>query len=528
MKPRTPSAQTPSPSGKPSPAGTPAKAPKPAASRPQPQAGKPSPAEPLREPSFWNFLFQKPQRFELLGFVLLYLLIFIPYRLTFPHLFVYSDSGMYLYSGITGVWDIYRPMGYSWFIWFAGMFGTSEFVLFLLQYLLSSVATLSFLFTLKYLFPSWKKAVFYPLGLLMVLSPSIMYANNMLMSDSFFCSLTLLWLTTGLWLLRRPGYGTIALHICLLGLAVMTRYIGLFYILMTILTALTLFRRYRIPAIVLIVLAVLTFQWSRSLTSRKMAETIGVETFSGFGGWQLLNNAVVILPHVALRDAQLPNEKFRELYHDLRSFSDSLYSTEMALSTTLMWNNRLPLKIILQKHLYQYGRGYGEQWVRTGITYGAFASFLIRKYPGLYLKHYIVPSLIRFFKHHEFIEERVPLVPNQEMRAYFGLDFEKYEYQSDIFQKLNPVRQYTHLIPWFAFALLLCLTALRIKSLWQQPEIFYPAVLISLFVLAYFLASGVASGNTTWRYSITVYQPLLASVWVLGTLWFRERVSARE
>lgn len=468
--------------------------------------------------TFGAFLTGRDQKRELFIFGTLYLLIFVAYSITFPHLFVYSDSGMYLYSGITGMWDIYRPMGYSWFISFAGMFGRTEFALFLCQYLLSAVATLSFLFTLKFLFPPLNRFSFYILSALMILSPSIMYANNMLMSDSLFCSLTVLWLTTALWLMHRPSYAVTVLHVALLALAIMTRYIGLFYAIFSLIIALLYFRRSRWHGAVLILLVLLSFQWTRSYTKKQMFETVGVETFSGFAGWQLLNNAVVILTHIDLRPTQLPNQTARQLYADLRYFNDSLYTTEMALSTTLMWNNKLPLKMILQKNLYFSKRQYGEEWVRTGIEYGDFASFLIKKYPGLYIRHFIIPSLIRFFKHHEFIEERVPLVPNKEMKEYFGMDFDQYLYQSAIFQKLNPVRKYTNLLPWIAFVVLGLWASVSSKTLWKHPQTFWPALIIIAFVLAYFGASGVASGNTTWRYSITVYPPLLASLYILYTL----------
>ncbi|TCP24821.1 hypothetical protein EV195_105252 [Tenacibaculum skagerrakense] len=154
--------------------------------------------------TFLSYLMEKEQKLQLFAFAFAYLLLFLFLSKTYPYPAVTADSGNYILSAKTMTINGFRPMGYSWFIYFCHLFSTKISVIFIGQFLISVLAQLTFIFSVKYFF-QLHKIVYYIFSFLYILSPSILFCTNYIMSDSIFNSLTLLYLISALWIIKKPN-----------------------------------------------------------------------------------------------------------------------------------------------------------------------------------------------------------------------------------------------------------------------------------------------------------------------------------
>ena len=156
--------------------------------------------------------------------VVLYPLLRYCYPL--PDLFV--DSVNYVLWAQYDLPVAYRPVGYSVFLQLVHGVSESSGAVVFAQYLLFVLSSVFFFFSVDYLFGLPKKLAL-PILVVILCNPILLFQSNLISSDSLFCSLTIVWLTTCLWIVKRPGWWPLIAQLLFLSLAFRVRYIAMFF-----------------------------------------------------------------------------------------------------------------------------------------------------------------------------------------------------------------------------------------------------------------------------------------------------------
>jgi hypothetical protein len=180
----------------------------------------------------------------------------------------------------------------------------------------------------------------------------------------------------------------------LLLLVMQVRYIALFYPAITLLAVfLTYFRVNKVRFLALSALQLAIFFGVISFTTWQTKRNIGVAVLSGFSGWQKANNAMHVLPYISLKPAEIKDPGLRRMHAFILSNNPpGLLPAKDSLVISYLWSPDSPLK----KHLNQLRRSgkrpYLYYWHLSSVDFGKWGDFIIKKYPGLYFRHYLVPN----------------------------------------------------------------------------------------------------------------------------------------
>ncbi len=263
----------------------------------------------MKDINFFAFVKKREQRRELytLGGILLFMGIALQWA--YPYPFNMSDSGAYLLGAAIDYFNIYRPQGYSNYLQFLHSINTSITFVFWATYVLTGISTLLLLFSAKYLL-NLSKWSFRTICLLSIVSPSMLFSSNFLMSDGLFNLLTMLWLTTGMWLIKSRKRWLLVAHIACFVCLYQVRYSGMFYlpISMLILALSSNIWQNRKIQVAVVCLPLICFVALYGYNKRQYHKHTGVNVTTGFSGWQLLNNAAVLFPEAKA----IPVSTFKE------------------------------------------------------------------------------------------------------------------------------------------------------------------------------------------------------------------------
>ena len=294
------------------------------------------------------------------------------------------DSGGYILDAITGNTSGFRPIGYSWFLSLFHSISSNINAITIFQYLLHALASLFFIYTSKV-----KLGVknYLLLGILILTEINILYLTTLIMSDSIFVSLTMLYIATLFWI--KDNWKWFLVHIIILFIALNVRYTAIFYPIVSMIFL------WKSPRMVIPLLVAVGFYF---FTKNKMEEDIGYKTFSGFGGWAIANNAVSVIPYTKSRFTD-PNLKY--IHSVIEAYPDSVYSKEKIIATSFMWSPKLPGKQILYSYLNNSKKSYSYGFNYIGDLYKEYGIALIKKHPIEYIKRFIIPNILQIFKFYE-------------------------------------------------------------------------------------------------------------------------------
>lgn len=470
----------------------------------------------MNNPTFIAFLKKREQRRELYVLGSLFLLMGIALQWAYPYPFVMSDSGAYLLGAAMDYFNVYRPQGYSHYLQFLhGVNGHVTFV-FWATYVLTAASMLWFLFSAKYLL-GLRGWVFRTVCALAVVSPSMLFSSKFLMSDGLFHLLTLLWLTTGMWLIRSRRYGWVVAHVaCFIGLY-QVRYSGMFYVPISVLALLLspgVRRHKRAVRIATVCLPLVCFVVLYGYNKRQYYRHTGVNVSSGFSGWQLLNNAAVLFPEAKSVPASVfkePNLKVLHAY--MQNVPDSVFQSRHSMGTGYMWNNQLPLKQFLRYYITSTKNKYEASWAYVGSLYGEYAKALIREMPWAYCSKFILPSFLSTFQYRPIVEEEHPFGLDKYAAPYYKSDLQQHAHRYRFFRRLDPVRRVFNAVYWVTLAgLMVYYFAARFRKRHFQETEWQVHFLMIAFIIVYVGASVLASPNTTWRYSMPIFVPSLVFI----------------
>lgn len=466
---------------------------------------------------FWSRLGQKPMLAELLSTASLIAAVGIAFHLLYPMPFTFPDSGAYVLSAKEGVFNFYRPMGYSGYMGFVHLFGQSTTVLFAFSYTLHGLALLFLLMSARYLLDipgRW----YWPLALFSVLAPRLIFSTNFIMSDSLFASLTMLFVATALWVVFSRSKLLLVAHLLCFIALYKVRYSGMFYVPVSMAAVWLSFKGAPLPKRTLALVPLLVFLIMFTLAKKEYREQTGVDTFSGFSGWQLINNAAVLLPEAKTIPAYEFEPQLRGFHSFIASCPDTLFRREYAMSTHNMWGNDMPYKQYMFYNNRLNGYPYANGWVVAGKLYGEYAAQMIKRYPGKYFTRFIIPSFVSNFKCWDFSEERGEFRNEPLYHEYFGIEADSYKHRR-IFSALMPVRKAMNWIYWLMLGACTAYFCTTLRRRNYGDKCWQGAALTLFFILFYIATSAVSSPNTTWRYTMPIFVPsLVFMAWCVSRL----------
>lgn len=462
--------------------------------RPQPQG-----------PSFLNFLIDKEQRLDWLIIGTLYLLLLSFLKLYYPYPQTETDSGNYILSALNGKINGYRPFGYSAFLHFFHGFSSDIRFVVTWQWLLTFLSVASFLFSVKFMFRYLPKPFFYTLAAILILNPSVLFMDAYLMSDSLFVSLTLFYITTGIWIIYSGGYAAIAANLLLLWWCMDCRYIGLFYpFLSAAAVSWALWKRFKWLALAAGLLPLLLLLFYYSNATDKMKEEFGIETFSAFGGWQKANNGVAVLPYVKVDLQEISQPQIKAIHQIVRQFPDSCFNTASIMATNFMWTRGYPGKQCLAQYIQQSGTPYLTAWVYLGTQMDLYGDFLQSRYKTAYFSHYILPNFLNIFKVYD-IGEYKDFTADANTKAFFTTDRDNYQYKTSFFRPLTGLRKMGDALGWLALIASVIAGLLLLNKLaWTVEQKLVVAFMV-VFIAAFCGASVLAAPINNFRYMMPVF-----------------------
>ena len=331
-----------------------------------------------------------------------FLLQFILFKFKYPFANYMPDSYSYLEAAYTNVDVNMWPVAYSKFLRLVSVFTHSDKIVVGIQYFFMQGSALLFLFSLLY----WLKpgrAVRNILFAFFLFNPLPLYIANYISADALFIGLSLLWVTSLVWIIFRPRPYWIVLQAVLLLACFTVRYNAIYYPLIAALAFLLARKdwRYKVSGIALSAAVVLA---SILYTSQKMKDTTGQRQFSAFGGWQLANNALYMYEHIPAKERGPIPAQFAKLETMVRQHMDTLRKVKFTHDDSVntyfyLWSGRGPLIQYLERE-YKAKKDsttpYFKRWASEGPLYAQYAMYLIKKYPLQFAENFLLPNAVKY------------------------------------------------------------------------------------------------------------------------------------
>ena len=475
------------------------------------------------EEPFSKFLLKKNQKYQLLLFFVFYLVLLGLLTYLYPYPASISDSGGYVNAALSDRIDTFRPWGYSQFLILVHSFSSSIHFLVSVQYFINIISSLFLIFTIKYLFKPKRDIIYYLYAFFAIFSPLTLYLSNTVLSDSLFTSLTIIWIASGLWILYDHKalykYLFYVVHVIALIYLVNVRYTGFIYLVITILLVFIAFYKKNIYICLLLSIAPVLFVYNYYKTQKaKVYELTQVDTFSGFSGWQLANNALHCVPYVRLDTSDINNIEVKNFTKLVMQYDSSLILKKEP-SAKFMWDTAMPLKKYCFLEIRRKARHYLIEWNYLGQNvYSKFGSYVIKKYPVPFFQHYLLPNLksALYPTHDQIVGAFVSKgIPNDLMKNWFEMDDPTRVYsRSNIFAKSFFLIPISRLIIWIlVFGAIITYIIKRKRISWQpyQKAVFW---LLSAFIAIY-LAFSVYAGPFELRYTAPVHLIQVSLIYIM-------------
>lgn len=321
------------------------------------------------------------------------------FKFLYPYADFFSDSYSYIYAAMQDLKVNLWPIGYSKFILWFHYLSHSDTSLVVFQYLLIQGATLYFLLTVYYY---WKpgelvqRILFYVL----MLNPLILYISNYISSDGIFLALSLVWVTQLIQILYRPNVVLLLFHSVIIFAAFTIRYNAMYYPLITFLVyVITKWKvSYKIIGIVLPLILMGLFI---SYTGRETKKVTGYWQFSVFGGWQIANNAMYMLPHIWVENS--PPPACQEFHDQVMGFIKNSRPELKAIGPLdgafYLREPHAPLKTYLAKINGDRVDSSGGivSWGSVSPIYSSYGMFLAKSYPFSFARYFLLPNTYAYF-----------------------------------------------------------------------------------------------------------------------------------
>jgi hypothetical protein len=469
------------------------------------------------------------QRNEIIIILSFYAIAFVVFVNLYPFPATLTDSANYVYCAKMQQPGGYRPYGYSWFLDFVHSFVSALWFVTFIQFLLTALSTLFFAYTIKYFFKSIPVYLWYGFLFLLVIAPPTLYMSHSLLSDSLFCSLTVLWFTAGIWIIFTQNFFMYALHILALYWALEVRYTGLFYPAFTFLIVFMSFKKFQYKLGLSAVCLIMVMYFYKS-TKSQMKRDFSIETFSGFSGWQLASNSLHVIPYVKLEPQQARDEQTRVFLQFIVQSDKSIYNG--GVSAHLMWHKESPLKLYTYWKMQAINVPYLQAWLLCGKDFSKFGSYLIKQYPVEFFKYYLLPNAWNLLyppSDRGAIARIEDITVDDMFNEYYGLEKGKKfsENRSTLFTKISPALSFGNLILCISFIGSAFFLLIKRKSLSLTKEQSNCLVFLALFAFGY-AGFNIFAGPFEYRYIIPIRPILILLPLILITTVFITNKSLKK
>lgn len=316
--------------------------------------------------------------------------------------FIAGDSYVYLQSAVYNSRINTYPVGYSCFLRIFSTFTSSDLALVAFQYFAIEASALTLLFTLFGIY-SPRRLTRWLMFSLVVFNPVFLYVANYVSSDALFLVLSLLWLTSLLRLLERPGVKLFVIHVLILLYAFSVRYNALYYPAISVIGFIIARQplKTRLKATLLTVAPVIIYIF---YIVHLYQQFCGIRQFTPFTGWQLANNALYAYRYVYDQQVKTPPTALQPLDNMVRHYFDTTkdalrHPSEMLRASTIyMWDPQSPLQKFMDLYTHKdSATGIFKRWSLMGPLYTHYGTWLIQQYPEAYLKFYLLQNAIKFY-----------------------------------------------------------------------------------------------------------------------------------
>ncbi|MCW3121823.1 MAG: hypothetical protein JWQ38_1315 [Flavipsychrobacter sp.] len=320
---------------------------------------------------------------------------FLLLKVLFPYPDLYVDSTNYVFWAVNKFDVAYRPTTYSDFLrWAHSVAPGATFTVFI-QYLLFFLSSMFCFLSADFLLVIPGKLK-WPLLLAILLCPLPLLQTNLISSDSLFCSATVTWFTLCLWVVSRHTWWVLILQALLLVLCFELRYAAMFFPVVAIVAFICSSSSLPYKAIgILLTVSVIFFCVDRQTKLNK--EATDTEIFSGFSGWQIANNALYCYKHVDVDNNDLPSVQLQTLDKIVKRYIDTVGVQDGELGSSYIWHNLSPLKMYCRLVEHKNKILYSSAWFSISPMLDEYGWYIIRHFPGAYVKYYILPNTVKFF-----------------------------------------------------------------------------------------------------------------------------------
>jgi hypothetical protein len=324
----------------------------------------------------------------------------------------------------------------------------------------------------------------------MIVNPLLLHLGNMVSSDGLFLALSMTWFSLLLWIIHKPSNTIIFWHAIVLFLAFTVRYNALTYPFIAAfafwLSKLSLRKK-----LIGLGYGLVFIGWFVALSMFQYKKLTGFWQFSPFSGWQLANNAMYVYREVDSADREPVPLKFRVLDNGIRKFYSSNPTLQVGeANTAYMWVLEFPLmryRDSMFKQKYTSATEF-KAWASMGPFYSSYGSYILKKYPGHFLRYFVWPNFRKY------------LAPPVEFLEYYNVG-------KPIVPKL--------VVKWFGYKDNRVKTRMKSGKAWIL--LYYPP-LVSILNIVMLLILGSYLLLKGWQYNTTFHKTILLGgfVWILN------------
>ncbi len=453
------------------------------------------------ETSFFSVV--KKEKNFILYFTVFFFLVGALINYCYPYIDNTSDTGGYIRWAQENKYGGTRPLGYSHFIDFIHQINASSAFLFWSQLFLFFISLLINFYVVLFVFDIKSIGLKWTLFISNIFFISGIYSANLAMSDSLFLDLSILLISAVLLFIKRPNAVIFISILILLLYSIKIRPIAAVYpgslILVFFLCIKKKYLKFLASAISIIVILIYV-----NYVKNRTEEDQGARVFSSFGGWQLASNALHVVPYLNLNNPIIETDdeelQFVDSYvRQSYPYFKHKYPKSNEVSYEFIWIDSLPLRPAFYTWRNNNRQlGYYPAWNYMGDIYNRFGTEVIKKYPNLFLRYYILKNTQRLiFPPNEVFDHFANTgSPGTYERNWFNWsEKEPIQPRHDVFRRLLYINQYSYPVLWVVFLLSLAYFLIYIKtcSRWLSPILFHSSIFLISFILFYSMASVFAA-----------------------------------
>ncbi len=309
-------------------------------------------------------------------------------KVLFPYPDFFSDSFSYVQDAVNNNGFGFRPQGYPEVLLFLKNLSPSAGLVTFTQYLLFTFSSMLCVMICGYLYRLTTRQINIVMGIIL-LNPVLLLITNLISSDSLFCSLTVFWFTSLLWVIRKTTRANIVVHALLLLACLHLRYTALFYCGISAIAFLVsngkiVLRAAGVVSSLAVIFGYVNWQ------ENKIEDKFNVRVFSGFSNWQIANNALCYYKKIDVKSSELPR---RDSVIDLcvKKWIDNVYE-DGHLGTQYMWNKKSPLRMYMALRGHIEKEKYFPEWIWCSKDIGDYGRALVKQNPLAYVEYFMFPN----------------------------------------------------------------------------------------------------------------------------------------